>query len=422
MSPRAQHLYPLSLLPLILAGACSSSAGTSPLSGGASGASNSASSGGAVSSSGGSNGAAGGGAAQAAGGAANGTAGSAATAGTGGGVGSGGSSGSDAGASDTDPPAPRPLMINPATACKCDIKFSAVSVDPDAGKSTTDTHATDDQVMFVDTTKTMQGKLVICIGGIGGGPGGGGIEGFAKNMGFHVFLVATQTAIAGAPQQYKTTLATNPLDPEANRQVGDGRMEAWDGTDRVDWLDIQPPDSIVNRTQHALQHAMTVDPGGDWGYYLNADGSVRWTDVYMVGYSFGSQTIAMDSKYVRFGRVIATSGPQDEGFPNATWISAPSATPVDRLYMAVGFTMPYPSSASNDNEVMGMLVTVKNAGWPSTVPPINVVPEGMGPFMGTHELAMVGSDMHSPGGHTVFCNNDTMSGWLAPCKYLFGVQ
>jgi len=311
-------------------------------------------------------------------------------------------------------------MVDPSKSCKCDIKFSATSVDPDAGKSTTDTHATDTQVMFVDTSKPMQGKLVICIGGIGGGPGGGGIEGFAKNMGFHVFLVATQTAISGAPDSYKQTLKTNPMDPEANRQVGDGRMEAFDGKDRVSWLDIQPPDSIVNRTEHALQHAMTADPGGDWGYYLNADGSVRWTDVYMVGYSFGSQTIAMDAKYVRFGRVIATSGPQDEGFPNATWISAPSATPVDRMYMAVGFTMPYPSTATNDNEVMGMLTTVKNAGWPGT--PFNVIPEQVGPFMDSHELTMVGSDQHSPGGHTVFCNNDSLNGWMAPCKYLFGLK
>jgi hypothetical protein len=420
MSLGAPYFYSLSCLSLLSMAACSSPASdTSPVPGTSAGATSSAGG----SSSGGANGAAGGNTAQA--GTANGTSGSTSIAGTGGGVGSSGSGGgtsAGAGSSETDPPAPRPLMVNPATSCKCDIKFSAVSVDPDAGKSTTDTHATDDQVMFVDTSKTIQGKLVICIGGIGGGPGGGGIEGFAKNAGFHVFLVATQTAISGAPQQYKTTLATNPMDPEANRQVGDGRMEAWDGKDRVDWLDIQPPDSIVNRTEHALEHAMTADPGGDWGYYLNADGTVRWTDVYMVGYSFGSQTIAMDSKYVRFGRVVATSGPQDEGFPNATWISQPSATPVDRLYMAVGFTQPYPSTAANDNEVMGMLVTVKDAGWPSTIAPVNVVPEGMGPFMGTHELAMVGSDQHSPGGHTVFCNNDTMSGWLAPCKYLFGVQ
>jgi hypothetical protein len=274
--------------------------------------------------------------------------------------------------------------------------------------------------MFVDTSKTMQGKLVICIGGIGGGPGGGGIEGYAKLAGFHVFLVATQTAISSAPDKYKTILATNPMDPEANRQVGDGRMEAFDGVDRVDWLDIKPPDSIVNRTEHALEHAVTADPGGDWGYYLNADGTVRWTDVYMVGYSFGSQTIAMDSKYVRFGRVVATSGPQDEGFPNATWISQASATPVDRLYMAVGFTMPYPSTATNDKEVMGMFATVKKAGWVGE--PFNVIPGQMGPFMTSHELSMVGSDQNSPGGHTVFCNNNPMNGWSPACAYLFGVK
>jgi hypothetical protein len=348
-----------------------------------------------------------------------GSAGGATAGGASGAAGSAGSSGS-AGTSDTDPPAPRPLMVNPATSCKCDIKFTATSVDPEAGKSTSDTHAGDNEVMFVDTSKTMQGKLVICIGGIGGGPGGGGIEGYAKNAGFHVFLVATQTAISSAPDQYKTALKTNPMDPEANRQVGDARMEAFDGKDRVDWLDVQPPDSIVNRTQHAIQHAMTADPGGDWGYYLNTDGSVRWTDVYMVGYSFGSQTIAMDAKYVRFGRVVATSGPQDEGFPNATWITQPSATPVDRMYMAVGFTMPYPSTAQNDSEVMGMFTTVKNAGWPGV--PFNVVPGQMGPFMDSHELSMVGSDNNSPGGHTVFCNNNTMNGWIPACAYLFGAH
>ena len=40
----------------------------------------------------------------------------------------------------------------------------------------------------------MQGKLVIVLGGIGGGPGPGGIYGFAISRGFHAFLVATQNA------------------------------------------------------------------------------------------------------------------------------------------------------------------------------------------------------------------------------------
>src|SRR5450432_119078 len=419
MSLRTPRQHCLSGLALLLAGACSSPAGTSPVTPGASGGTGATAGGGSGSPSGGSTALAGGTTSTAGSGGGS-SAGSTSIAGTGGSVGTSGASGSAGSGSETDPPAPRPLKVDPATSCKCDLKFSATSVDPDAGKSTTDTHAGDAQAMFVDTSKTMQGKLVICIGGIGGGPGGGGIEGYAKNPGFHVFLVATQTAISSAPDQYKTALKANPMDPEANRQIGDGRMEAWDGVDRVDWLDIKPPDSIVNRTQHALQHAVTADPGGDWGYYLNADGTVRWTDVYMVGYSFGSQTIAMDAKYVRFGRVVTTSGPQDEGFPNAEWITHPSATPLDRMYMAVGFNMPYPSSAGNDHEVMGMLVTVKNAGWVGT--PVNVVPEGMGPFMASHELTMVGSDNNSPGGHTVFCNNNPSNGWLAACVYLFGVK
>jgi hypothetical protein len=311
------------------------------------------------------------------------------------------------------------LTVDPA--CKCALSFSAIAADPAAGKSPTDTHAGDQEQLYVNPTQKIQGKLVIVIGGIGGGPGGGGIEGFAKLHGFHVFSVATQTAISSAPDQYKTALKANPMDPEANRQVGDGRMEAWDGKDRVSWLTILPPDSIVNRTQAALKYGMDHAPGGGWDYYLNADGTVRWSDVFMVGYSFGSQTIAMDAKYVRFGRVFLTSGPQDEGFPNATWISAPSATPVDRLYMAVGLTMPYPSTASQDNEVMGMFKTVTDAGWIG-MPIVNVIPGGTGPFTGAHLLSMVGQNGDSPGGHTVFCNDNAKNGWVPACTYAFDVK
>jgi hypothetical protein len=54
--------------------------------------------------------------------------------------------------------------------------------------------------------------------------------------------------------------------------------------------------------------------------------------------------------------------------------------------------------------------------------PFNVIPGQKGPFMTSHELSMVGSDANSPGGHTVFCNNNPMNGWSAACAYLFGVK
>jgi hypothetical protein len=46
----------------------------------------------------------------------------------------------------------------------------------------------------------------------------------------------------------------------------------------------------------------------------------------------------------------------------------------------------------------------------------------MGPFAPGHQIAMVGSDGHSPGGHTIFCTGDAMNGWRYLCKYVFNVQ
>jgi len=433
MNARTQTASSASLFALLLAAACSGTGGEpTPVtgSGSSAGTTNAAGAGSSGAPSSGSSGAVGagqtaGGAAGQAGGLSQGgdSAGTAGSTPAGSGAagaaaaGTGGSSGSSGVGVDQLPT--KALTVDPA--CKCALSFSAIAADPSAGKSPTDTHAGDAQSLYVNTTLKMQGKLVIVIGGIGNGPGGGGIEGFAKLHGFHVFAVATQTAVSSAPDQYKSALKANPMDPEANRQVGDGRREAWDGTDRVSWLTIAPPDSVVNRTQAALKYGMTHAPGGGWDYYLNADGTVRWSDVFMVGYSFGSQTIAMDAKYVRFGRVFLTSGPQDEGFPNATWISEPSATPVDRLYMAVGLNVPYPSTASQDNEVMGMFKTVTDAGWIG-MPIVNVVPGGTGPFTGAHLLSMVGMNGDSPGGHTVFCNDNPKNGWVPACTYAFDVK
>src|SRR5271155_4196485 len=131
----------------------------------------------------------------------------------------------------------------------------------------------------------------------------------------------------------------------------------------------------------------------------------------------------MISKYVQFGRIVALSGPQDEGFPNATWITQPSATPVGCLYSLLGFIDPYPSTQNVDaapHDVMSMVTTEQHAGWIGV--PMNDVPGGMGPFGDTHIFAMVGSDADSPGGHTIFCTNDPKNGWRPVCIDAFGTH
>jgi hypothetical protein len=268
------------------------------------------------------------------------------------------------------------------------------------------------QPMYLNPTKKpIQGKLFLLLPGIGNGPGAGGFESFVKAYGFHVFAPKTDTNLTGGkvPQMYKDILKTMPDDREANRQVGEAHAELWDGKDRVDWY--TPPTSILEQTLGAIEFGMQNDPGGDWGYFLNEDGTLRTSDVYVVGYSWGAQAWAMISAYVEFGRVIAASGPVDEGFPNATWMTDPSATPNDRKYALV-----------SDGQAEDIFSNVMKASWPGTV--TKVMPTSPGPYTAEqHLFEMVGGDGGTtPGGHTVFCNDNPANGWKPVCLHVVGVQ
>jgi hypothetical protein len=268
-----------------------------------------------------------------------------------------------------------------------------------AGSSTPDTNAGDGQHGHVDARKTLQGKLVMTLGGIGTCCGQGGIGGFAVGLGFHEMAIAMLTTNSALPDMYKDS----PDDPEANRQMGDGRMEAWDGVDRVSWLDINEHDSFAYRARLGIQYLQQQDPGGDWEYFLDAQGNVRWSDVYLVGYSYGSQTLAVVAKYVRIGRGIATSGPGNEGFPNATWITQESATPLDRMYGLWGS-----SNLSNYVE------TATAAGWLGENITVNAGASVADLMMG-HKFILQGQ------GHSEFCAGDGGS-WKALCQHAFGVM
>jgi hypothetical protein len=199
----------------------------------------------------------------------------------------------------------------------------------------------------------------------------------------------------------------DPTNHEANRQVADARMELWDGKDRVNWY--TPPTPILDETIAALKYADLMDPGGDWGFFLNPDGTLRTTDVYVVGYSWGAQTWAMISTYVRFGKVISASGPVNEGFPNGAWMTDPSATPENCKYALV-----------SDGQATEIFPNVMKAMWPGQV--VMVTPTSPGPYTaGQHLFEMVGGNGGTtPGGHTVFCNDNPMNGWWPVCKHVLG--
>jgi hypothetical protein len=127
-------------------------------------------------------------------------------------------------------------------------------------------------------------------------------------------------------------------------------------------------DMISADVKAKLTNVAQQFPEEDWGYFLNQDGSVRWSDVAITGLTEGADTAAFIARVgVRVWRVVARSAPRDNTcgrgaatgpydpnnppwFPVATtcdaqhcclahiasWIDAPSKTPLDRFYGLAG--------------------------------------------------------------------------------------
>jgi hypothetical protein len=258
---------------------------------------------------------------------------------------------------------------------------------------------------FNRSTTPVMGKLVLFLGGIGGGPGSGGFDTFTKKYGFHIFMPKTNTSLTGCA-------GNDPM----NVSAGYRRWALWDGVDHGFGAPA-PADAMINEVVAFLKEKAQTDPGSDWGFFLNPDGTLRTDDVYVVGYSWGGQTWAFASQYVRFGRVIVTASPVDEGCPNDGWMThRPSATPDDRKYALIDQTAVWPT------EMNAKFKNVMKAGWVGTV--TNVTPNSM-PATFTddqHLFAMIGSGPNSPGGHTVFCNDNPSNGWIPVCKHVMGVK
>jgi hypothetical protein len=313
------------------------------------------------------------------------------TAGTSGGTagttgGTAGTNGGTAGTSaTTDPPPPRPINVQ--------------------GTGVVQGNFNGQPYWFSRDKKPVQGKLVLFLGGIGGGPGSGGFDTFTHNYGFHIFMPKTNTGLTGCG-------GNDPM----NVSAGYRRWSLWDGVDRGFGAPAAA-DAMINETVAFLKDRIVMDPDSDWGFFLNADGTLRTTDVYVVGYSWGGQTWAFVSQYVRFGRVIVTASPVDEGCPNDGWMThRPSATPDDRKYALIDQTQPWPG------EMNAKFKNVMKAGWVGMV--TNVTPNMM-PATFTadqHLFAMLGSAANTPGGHTVFCNDNPSNGWIPVCTHVMGAK
>jgi hypothetical protein len=285
-----------------LGGQASSSGGTSPIAGSASQVTN------------------GGGATNTAGGAS--IAGSSATGGTSNVSGSGGSAGIDAG----DTPPWRPLNVTAP-----------------AGNNPI-SHTIDGNTVGLDPRAKPLGKLVIDLGVTSGG-----YQPWLGKRGFHVYGVSFP-------------MCANINDWDLGRDYdGDCRLNTFDGATHGTQSTVQKAESIASKVAAGLKQLQVQYPAEDWGYFLNQDDSVRWSDVAFTGMSHGASTAAVIGTAVRLYRVVSRSGPRDNtcgiaggiakgDFSRATppwdpacpdkeiasWLDATPATPIARFYAFVG--------------------------------------------------------------------------------------
>ncbi|HEX2880187.1 MAG TPA: hypothetical protein VHO25_11715, partial [Polyangiaceae bacterium] len=219
-------------------------------------------------------------------------------------AGSGGAAGTDAG----DTPAPQPMNITvPADRYVHDVGGKPACIDT--------------------TSPIIMGKMIIDLG-----VDSGGLYEFGCRRGFHTYAVSfTHCGLTYDNREHN----------------GDCRLATF-------------TDEIEPKVKSALEELTTTAPGEGWEYYLNADGSVRWSDVGFTGVSHGAQSAARFGVAVRLYRAVSRSGPRDNQCGDGTladmdfdpnnppydvncpdsdisaWIDDPPATPIERFFGFVG--------------------------------------------------------------------------------------
>lgn len=258
------------------------------------------------------------------------------------------------------------------------------------------------EVAVVDNRAAkLMGKLVLPFGGVGTNAGtleAGGE--FCARRGFHVLGVA-------AFQDYDILSHGADFFGDARRSVFEGVLHTREG--EFASITMTPADGVAQRTQKALQYLDGEYPDEGWGYFLDANGSVRWTDVIFSGFSHGGSNAARFAFLVEASRVVSLSAPRENtcarldtancGGVVATWLSEPSKTPAERFFALTG---------KSDDQHLQHLFTMAKLGYPGT--PTGI--EGaQAPYGGSHRLT-------ANAGHTDFCQMKT---YEAACNYLFGV-
>ena len=191
------------------------------------------------------------------------------------------------------------------------VVFKASAADPAA------TRLLGDEQAFLDTRVAPLGILVVHLHGSGEKTTCGYTEHgkLLASFGFHVFMPCYDAAVSWS-------------NSGCGGDVGDCRLEMFDGADHHPMPKIEPAQAVEVRVARALAYLRQMNPQGDWGYFLDGD-KPNWSRMIISGQSFGATSALIIAKHRPVVRAVGCSGPLDGG---AKWLKEPTITPVDRMF------------------------------------------------------------------------------------------
>ncbi|HMJ15370.1 MAG TPA: hypothetical protein VK524_28335, partial [Polyangiaceae bacterium] len=197
------------------------------------------------------------------------------------------------------------------------------------------------QYAHIDTRAAPTGKLVIFLSGATNVPNDWRDHGRElASFGFHVVLPhynnrwsSGANVCSGKPASCST----------------DTRWEALVGEDMSSAVSISRADSAEGRVVTMLQHLKTAHPVGDWGYYLDATGNLRYDRMLIAGISHGAASTGLYAARRPFTRaVMHSSGPAGDS-------KATKATPLSVWYGFVHTADPAYSAIVTSFQSYGLL-------------------------------------------------------------------
>lgn len=168
----------------------------------------------------------------------------------------------------------------------------------------------------------------------------------AANDGYH----AVGLTYPNCPEVNATCNAQQPIDPDCQEKM---RLERLDGTDASPLIDVQPPDSILNRAAKLLAYLDANQPADGWGEFLDAT-VLRWESIAVAGHSQGGGHAANVGRLFAVPRVIMFDWTDVVPFVGAApWLSKPKATPAD-LFFALAHEGTFPGAVALGWDALGV--------------------------------------------------------------------